>query len=90
LDDPEAVIGADNLAALGKAQAKIGLDVLGMNIGLAEDGRVIIFEANGETNVLGLPRPADTAPHFVAASRRIQTAIEDLILKKSRAAAATA
>jgi tetratricopeptide (TPR) repeat protein len=89
LDEPEAVIGGENLAALGQAQARIGLDVLGMDIGLAEDGKVIIYEANGETNVLGLPRPADTAPHFVAASRRIQTAIEDLILKKSGAAAAT-
>ena len=89
LDDPQAVIGPENLAALGQAQAKIGLDVLGMDIGLAEDGRVIIFEANAETNVLGLPRSAAIAPHFLTASRRIQTAIEDLILKKSRAAPAT-
>ncbi len=84
LDDPESAIGRENVAALSEANAKLGLDILGLDLGIAADGRVIIFEAGANVNVLALRGRVDATPHLAAAARRIAGAIEDLLIRKSR------
>jgi tetratricopeptide (TPR) repeat protein len=84
LDDPESAIGRENVAALYGANARLGLDILGLDLGIAADGRVIIFEAGANVNVLALRGRVDAAPHLAAAARRIAGAIEDLLIRKSR------
>ncbi len=46
LADPAAAIGTRAMAALEQIGARLGLDYAGVDFGIAQDGRVLVFEAN--------------------------------------------
>lgn len=79
LDDMPAVLGPIGMAALVQIQAALGLDYAGIDFGLAQDGSLLLFEANA-TMVIN---PPDAAPMWdyrrpaiaaaLAAARRMVT-----------------
>jgi hypothetical protein len=78
LDDMRAVLGPIAMAALGQIQATLGLDYAGVDFGLAQNGSLLLFEANA-TMVINPPdadpmwdyrRPAIAAA-LVAARRMV-------------------
>lgn len=56
LDNMEAAIGARAVAALGEIARRLGLDYAGVDFGLDQQGRVLLFEANA-TMVINPPDP---------------------------------
>ncbi len=56
LDDPAGVIGKAGMTALRQVASKLGLDYAGIDFGLSNDGRILLFEANA-TMVLIPPSP---------------------------------
>jgi hypothetical protein len=54
LDDMKAVLGPIAMAALTQIQAALGLDYAGIDFGLAQDGSLLLFEANA-TMVINPP-----------------------------------
>ncbi len=52
LTDPRAAIGSDAMAALERVRDAIGLDYMGIDFGIAADGRIVVFEANATMIVL--------------------------------------
>jgi glutathione synthase/RimK-type ligase-like ATP-grasp enzyme len=83
LADPEAAVGAENLAAFRAMHEVIGLDCYGFDFGLAGDGRAIVFEANAAMNLLSIRRHVPKFPYLAPAAEAITRAIEDLIIARA-------
>jgi tetratricopeptide (TPR) repeat protein len=84
LTDPRAAIGARAWTALTQVCAVLDLQYAGIDFGLTDDGRAVIFEANAAMTVLP-PDPDPVFAYRVAASATIAAAIETLILSRLRA-----
>lgn len=83
LSDPAAVIGQANIDALYAADSVIGLDNYGMDLGIADDGRVILFEANPCMNFLSIQRHVAKFPYLAPAAEAIKNAIAETIIAKA-------
>ena len=81
---PDRALGAENIEALGQVNDILGLDILGMEVGVTGDGTAVIFEANPNMNFLTVNRRTEEAPYYGAAGERIASAVEDLLLKRSK------
>jgi len=88
LNHPEEVIGLENVEALHRVNEVLGLDIIGIDFGLSEDGEIIIFEANPGLNLLTMLRHVESAPYLAVAGKRIISGIENLIVRKSNLAVA--
>ena len=88
LADPAGVIGQASIDALHKADAIIGLDNYGMDIGIAGDGRVILFEANPCMNFLSIQRHVPKYPYLGPTASAINDAMADMIVARAGKAGA--
>ena len=78
LNDPHAVIGPRASAALSEIGRALGLDYVGLDFGVAIDGRLVVFEV--ETGMVVHDRdPTDLFPYKKEPIRRIRRAFETLI-----------
>ncbi|MCZ6637997.1 MAG: hypothetical protein O7C66_07370, partial [Alphaproteobacteria bacterium] len=83
IDDPEKVLGAANMEALKNLNDVIGLDCFGADVGLLDDGRLLVFEANACMNTLANRRHVEEFPYLKPGADEIQAAIERMILDKA-------
>ena len=83
LADPAGVIGQANIDALYAADAILGLDNYGMDFGIADDGRVVLFEANPCMNFLSIQRHVPKFPYLRRASDDIKTAMADMMVARA-------
>jgi tetratricopeptide (TPR) repeat protein len=92
----EAGFLADHAAAFPGALADtaeriartLDLDYAGLDCGIAQDGRVVLFEANANM-LVHLTEPRETAPHKHASVARIVEAMTDLVMRRKIGAPAT-
>lgn len=77
LEDPEAYLGAEALAALHAMAALIPLDVFGIDFTQLEDGRLLIFEANAAMAIN--PARAKDFPYLAPYAQVILEAVEALV-----------
>jgi hypothetical protein len=84
MNHPVEALGEENVEALSRVNDILGLDILGLDVGVTEDGVAVIFEANPNMNFLTMNRRADEIPYFGGASERITSAIENLLIKKAK------
>ena len=59
--DPGAYIGETAMGALQRIRERVKLDYFGVDFDIAEDGRLILFEANAAMNLMG--KKGMTYPH---------------------------
>ncbi|MEM7443930.1 MAG: hypothetical protein AAF414_11435 [Pseudomonadota bacterium] len=71
------------LAALDRIAREAPLDIFGIDFGHTVNGRMIVYEANAMMNLIPY-RFARTQPHFTPMAERIQTAIEDAVVRRKR------
>ena len=82
--DPRSVIGQANMAALHAVDGVLGLDCYGVDFGIAEDGQVIVFEANASMDLLTIRSHVAKFPYLRQAAEDIKSALEDLLIGKAR------
>ena len=81
LSDPASVLGPRAWTALERLSAALGLDYAGIDFALADDGRIVVFEANAAMTVLH----PDDDPRFAyraAASEAIARAITRMVRRR--------
>jgi len=61
LKSPESILGAPLESIFANLVKTVGLDVFGIDFGLMEDGRIIVFETNASMNLFN-PKYEDYAP----------------------------
>ncbi len=81
LADPYAVLGGDAMAALARVRDAVGLDYMGIDFGLAPDGRVVVFEANATMIVLP-PAAGPIWDYRRAPVARIIAAVRTMLLAR--------
>lgn len=87
LTDMPAVLGPSGVAALEQVCRTLDLDYAGIDFGLAADGRVLLFEANAGM-VVNPPDPDDKWAYRRAPIRRIQQAVQEMLLERGASAGA--
>jgi hypothetical protein len=81
------VIGTAGVAALEQVRNERGLDYGGIDFGLDEQGRLVIFEANA-TMIVRIPPSGPQWDYARPAAERIQYAVRDMLLDRARGAEA--
>jgi hypothetical protein len=81
LVDPAAAIGAPALAALGRINAAVRLDYMGVDFALDRNGRVVVFEANATMIVLP-PAAGALWDYRRAPAQRIVDAVQKMLLRR--------
>ena len=81
--DYRATLPAATVAAIERIAREAPLDVFGIDFGHTADGRVIIYEANAMMNLIPY-RFAEDHKHFGPMAERLQTAIEDAVIRRKR------
>jgi glutathione synthase/RimK-type ligase-like ATP-grasp enzyme len=79
LSDMSSVLGPVAMAALERVQAMLDLDYGGIDFAVAEDGRLMLFEANA-TMILTRPAADDQCDYRRPAFDRARTAARRLVL----------
>jgi hypothetical protein len=79
LSDMAAVVGLQGLSALEAIRDTLALDYAGVDFALADDGAVLLFEANA-TMVVNPPAPDPVWDYRRAPTLRILEAARDLVL----------
>jgi glutathione synthase/RimK-type ligase-like ATP-grasp enzyme len=82
LTDMPGVIGGKGIEALKRLQVELGLDYGGVDFGLNQQGDILLFEANA-TMVVEQPSDDPRWDYRRTAVDRIQTAVRNLLLKRS-------
>ena len=81
LTDPAGAIGSDAMAALERVRAATGLDYMGIDFGIAADGRIVVFEANATMIVLP-PGPEPIWDYRRVPVERIIDAVRTMLLAR--------
>ncbi len=81
LEDMPAVLGVRAMAALGALNQRMGLDFAGADFALAEDGSVLLFEANA-TMVINAPPEGAIWDYRRHAAHEVQAATRQMILDR--------
>jgi hypothetical protein len=84
LENMAASIGPLAMQALRQIQSELGLDYAGIDFGLDDKGRVLLFEANA-TMVVNPPEPDERWKYRWPACQRIQLAVQKMFLEKIKA-----
>jgi hypothetical protein len=74
LNDPVAALGTRAWEALGRIRDALGLDYAGIDFARADDGRIVVFEANAAMTVLP-PDPDERFAYREAASAAVSGAL---------------
>ena len=82
LADMAGVLGPRAVAALGRLQRNLGLDYAGVDFGLSQDRKVLLFEANA-TMVVQQPDPGEIWDYRRPAVDRIQAAVHRMLLRSA-------
>ncbi len=82
LSDMPGVLGPDAMATLGKIANAIGLDYAGIDFGLSDDGRVVVFETNA-TMVIVQPDEDARWDYRKAPVQRVIDAVHRMILDRA-------
>jgi hypothetical protein len=81
LTDPQAVLGSAALAALERVRAAVGLEYMGIDFGVDDAGRVVVFEANATMIVLP-PGPEPIWDYRRAPVARVIEAVRAMLLAR--------
>ena len=84
LNHMEAVLGATAMAALGQIQATLGLDYAGIDFGLNQRGKVLVFEANATMAAI-VPGPDSRWDYRRPAVERIHRAVTEMLRGRAKA-----
>ncbi|MEX0922567.1 MAG: tetratricopeptide repeat protein [Rhodovibrionaceae bacterium] len=82
IEDCEKYLGKEAMACLETIDDKLGLDFLGIDFGIGEDGRMVIFEANPAMNVLEYRRMKDF-PYFEAGAQEVEKSFQKMLLSRA-------
>jgi hypothetical protein len=83
LADPGGVLGAGATAALERVRAAVGLDYFGIDFGLDQDGRIVVFEANATMIVLP-PGPEPIWDYRRPHAARVIAAVQAMLVRRAR------
>lgn len=83
LDDPASTLGARAWTALGRIGETLALDYLGIDFGLTDDGRIVLFEANAAMTA-SPPDPDERFAYRRPASDAIAAAVREMVLARAR------
>jgi len=81
LADPQATLGARAWDALGRVSNVLGLEYAGIDFALADDGRIVVFEANAAMTVLR-PDPDERFAYRIPATETIASALEQMFRRR--------
>lgn len=81
--DYKSALPETTVAAIERIASEAPLDIFGIDFGYAADGQVIVFETNAMMNLIPY-RFADKHPHFTPVAVKLQTAIEDAVIRRKR------
>lgn len=81
VQQPESYIGAENVALLESLNRFLELDFVGVDFEVAQDGRIVLFEANGAMRVLPTLM-VEEFPYLLEPRRAMRRACEDMMLRK--------
>jgi hypothetical protein len=84
LENMPDAIGPLAMQALRGIQSTLGLDYGGIDFGLDQKGRVLLFEANA-TMVVNPPEPDERWRYRLAACQTIHLAVQKMFIEKVRA-----
>jgi hypothetical protein len=82
LEDMQGVLGARAMRGLAAVAETLGLDYAGVDFALAQDGSVLLFEANA-TMVVGRPGPEPHWDYRRPAIDRVLAAMRELLLLRA-------
>jgi hypothetical protein len=82
LEDMPGMLGPRALEALGAVAARLGLDYGGVDFGLDDQGRVLLFEANA-TMVVNPPEPDPRWDYRRAPVQRVLEAAQAMLLRRA-------
>ncbi len=85
LEDMPAVLGARAMCALTAIQAALGLDYAGIDFALADDGDLLLFEANA-TMVIAKPNDDPRWAYRRGAIDRVLEAVAAMLVQRSQPA----
>lgn len=80
--DCRGYLGAEAMDSLEAINEKLRLDFLGIDFGIAGDGRLVIFEANPAMNVLEYRRMKEF-PYFEEGARAVEQSFRRLLLSRA-------
>ncbi len=84
IEDCESYLGQETMACLRSINDKLGLDFLGIDFGIGDDGRMVVFEANPAMNVLEYRRMKDF-PYFEAGAREVEKSLRRMLISRADA-----
>jgi tetratricopeptide (TPR) repeat protein len=84
LEDMPAVLGLRAMTALGAICATLGLDYAGVDFALAEDGSVVVFEANA-TMAINPPEPDPIWDYRRRAAANVVAAVQRMLVRRAGA-----
>jgi hypothetical protein len=79
--DFRKTLPAETVAAIDKIAGEAPLDIFGIDFGYTAEGKVIVFETNAMMNLIPY-QLAQNQPHFAPVAAKVQSAIEDAMIKR--------